>query len=285
MDYKCVKRCFDFMTERENIRKLKLAGAAWPWTDNKILQTYKFTNVKREHDRTSNAFIEEFYKPNFNAPREEILLNAAIARYFGTIEFMRAVGWQTRFNPRHLIKVAADRMKKGQTVWTGAYIITANGMSGPKEETVVEVFLAGLWARRKEFTARPFTWRPVVEKLMEIQGFGGSGFMSKESVLDTRHTSFWPEPPEDRFTWTPVGPGGMRGAARILGYTDKRLLSKQATVDVCLELFKVRKQYLPADFVELELHDLQWILCEFDKMERVRLGQGRPRAKYRVPTK
>jgi hypothetical protein len=30
----------------------------------------------------------------------------------------------------------------------------------------------------------------------------------------------------------------------------------------------------------LELHDIQFQLCEFDKYERVRLGEGRPKSKY-----
>ena len=31
----------------------------------------------------------------------------------------------------------------------------------------------------------------------------------------------------------------------------------------------------------LEMRDIEHCLCEFDKYERVRLGQGRPRAKYK----
>lgn len=270
-------RFFKFMHERESIRLKKEAGKPWPWTKDKILNTYSFTNIKREHDRTSQLLIQEFYKPNFNAPREIVLLNCAIARYFGTIDFMRAVGWQESFNPRRLKKIAGERMAAKETVWTGAYMIPAAGHAGPKEEIVVDIFFGELWKNRKIFIPRPFKWQPVVEALMQIEGFGGSGFMAKEVILDTRYTGFWPEPPEDRYDWTPVGPGGMRGAARIMGHTDKRKLTKDETVGVCLALLK----QLPKEFKDLELHDIQWGLCEFDKMERVRLGQGRPRKTYK----
>src|SRR5258708_4211053 len=107
------------MRERESIRLKKLAGEPWPWTKDKILQTYSFTNVKREHDRTSQLLIQEFYKPNFLAPREQIILNCAIARNFGTIEFMREIGWQNKFNPTLLKKVARARLQQGKKVFTG----------------------------------------------------------------------------------------------------------------------------------------------------------------------
>lgn len=46
------------------------------------------------------------------------------------------------------------------------------------------------------------------------------------------------------------------------------------------ELFAVRHQYLPADFVELQLHDIQFCLCEYDKLARVRTGQGKMKRCY-----
>lgn len=286
-----VKRFFAFLQERESIRLRKLAGEPWPWTKDKILQTYSFTNVKREHDRTSQLLIQEFYKPNFDAPREQLLLNCALARYFGTIEFMRAIGWQTNFKPAFLKKTVRDRAEAGLRVFTGAYIITSGNKPGPKENTVVDHFIGALWNRREKLCWAPFniktasrqpwtSWQAFIEALMEVPGFGGSGFMAKEVCLDTRYTSFWPEQPRDMNTWTPIGPGSKRGAARLQGYTDKRKASPEDTLAVCRELFGEWFNNLPARFIALELHDIQFQLCEFDKMERVRLGQGRPRSRY-----
>lgn len=263
----------------------KLAGQSWPWTSDKILMTYKFTNVKREHDRTSKLLIEEFYKPNFKAPREQLLLNCTLARYFGTIEFMRAIGWQTSFKPKYLKEVARSRADRGERVFTGAYIITSGGKSGPKEETVINEFVGALWKERKALIPHWDYWQGFIETLMTVPGFGGSGFQAKEVCLDTRYTSFWAEGyPLDMNTWTPIGPGSQRGAARVLGHTDKRKSSPEETLAVCKQLFHDKKFYLPKKFVTLELHDIQFQLCEFDKYERTRLGQGRPRSMYKHGT-
>ena len=49
-----------------------------------------------------------------------------------------------------------------------------------------------------------------------------------------------------------------------------------------LELFAARETHWPKNYVDLELHDIQFQLCEFDKYERVINNEGRPRSKYRV---
>ena len=279
-----VRHFFWFLQERERVRLAKAKGVPWPWTEDTILQKYKFTNVKREHDRTTALLIKEFYNPRFDAPREQILLNCAIARYFGTIEFMRAIGWQETYDPKLLTHTAEARMKAGERVYTGAYMILAGKTKGqPKSEAIAYLFLGDLWKNRDILCAGFDRWKPFIEILMEVHGFGGSGFMAKEVTLDTRLTSFWPKPPIDKNQWTPVGPGSMRGAARILGHTDKRKLSPEETRDVCLDLFLMRHWFLPLGFVKLELTDIQFQLCEWDKYQRVLLGQGRPRSMYSPP--
>lgn len=273
-----VERFFAFMRERESVRRKKAAGKPWPWTEDKILQTYSFTNVKREHDKTSRLLIEEFYKPNFKAPRELLLLNCAIARWFGTIEFMRALEWQYDFDALRIKRMVVSRKDEGKKVFTGAYIITP-GPGGHKEDFVIDTVLAQLWqARRRLVNVEWTSWREFVEKLLELPGFGQ--FMAKEVVLDTMYTNFWPKGVEDRNTWTPVGPGSQRGAARVRGDDKANKLSIPETLKTCQELFATHDSYWPENYVSLELHDIQFQLCEFDKYSRVKLGQGRPRKLY-----
>lgn len=281
---------YDFITERERIRLLRAEGKPWPWTKDKILGAWKFTNVQRHHDATSAALINEFYRPHYGDDRKLVLLNAGIARYFGTVEFMRAVGWQNGFNSTRLIDTARKRLQAKERVFTGAYIITNNGISGPKEEVVVNVFLADLWRQADAIVAEArhgWRWHDMMQRLAAVRGFGGSGFMAKEVVLDTRYTGFWPpNTPTDKNTWTPVGPGSMRGAARVLLPSTPKVSTKltpaapDVTRQVCRDLFERRKDHWPKDWVQLELHDIQFQLCEFDKYERVRLGEGTPRSRY-----
>lgn len=288
---------FAFIREREGIRLRRAGGGPFPWTKDPILLQYKFTNVKRAHDRTSRELVRRFYRPHEDDKPELVLLNAALARYFGRVEFMDALGWQTGFRPKTIIKLAMKRMEQKLPVFTGAYIVTSGNTSGPKPETVVNNYITSLWEHRKAIVGiahRWDCWRPTIEHMMDhCAGFGGSGFMAKETILDVRYTNaFWKRGrPKDMNEWTPIGPGTMRGVSRILGVdkpADRRKQPKASprdTLDVCRELFlrSKRANNWPVMFVKLELSDIAFQLCEFDKYERVRLGQGKPRSLYRPP--
>lgn len=291
---------FAFMREREQVRLRKEADLPFPWTDDEILRTYKFTNIRRHHDRTSRELIRKFYSPNFDEDPYSILMNCALFRYFGTIEFAEAVGWQTydTFDFAGIKKTAKNRLDRGMRVFTGAYIITNQGMSEPKEQIVCDYFLFELHRLAKnlvDLAEYSNSWEKVARRMMQINGFGGSGFMTKEILLDTTYTGFWGgrfredgmlfSRPYDWASWTPIGPGARRGADRVVrmvtGTPD--MMSESKAFSVIMELVALSSDpaLWPPEFGPMAPHDIQFQLCEFDKYERVRTGQGKPRSKYR----
>lgn len=297
-DHGHVVAFFTFMKERELIRLRKEAGQPMPWTKDKILQEYKFTNVRREYDWTSKKLIKEFYSVLWDADPKEILMNAALFRYFGTFEFAEAVGWQSysSFDFEGIKETARLRLLNKERVFTGAYVITNQGISAPKQEVVVDYFLKTLHKRADKLAhlaQETKSWEAVATEMRTINGFGGSGFMTKEILLDTTYTHFWNNSKKDGFSfpvdwniWTPIGPGARRGIARIQGVEDPKVgpIPKE---DVCLSviLYLVECQnisnYWPKEYGYLSPTDIQFQLCEFDKYKRVSLGQGRPRSRYR----
>lgn len=282
---------FYFMREREAVRLRKEAGEPWPWTKDEILQTYKFTNVKREHDRTTQGLIKLYRTAReWSAPKSSFLMNAAIYRYFGTLEFARSYGFRARFSADALKEHARQRMSEGLPVFTGAYVITNQGIKAPKIDVVVDHFLTPLHAELGNIVQLMDDcghWRSVIEYMMKnLQGFGGTGFMSKEVILDTLFTPLWDHwggQPLDFNTWCPAGPGARRGLNRIFGRDVNKGTNTAQALTEMKELFALSREHWPEDGVQLCLHDIQFQLCEFDKYERVRLGEGKPRSKYRRP--
>lgn len=288
---------FDFMKEREGIRLRKESGAPRPWTVDPILQEYKFTNVFRFHDWTTTQLRENFYEPHRDDDRRAILMNCALFRYFGTYEFAEAVGWQRydMFPFGDIEWTATERLMRKERVFTGAYVITNQGISAPKEYVVTQHFLRDLHAAVPDLlltVQKTRSWRQLSRQMSTIKGFGGTGFMVKEILLDTMMTDFWSEPndkgiffdgysmsrPKDYYSWTPVGPGARRGLNRLLGHDvpdQGRKLKEDQMLYHILELSNMGRG--PG---VLTPTDIQFQLCEFDKYERVRLGQGRPRSKY-----
>ena len=279
---------YAFMVKRENLRLKKASGQPWPWTDDTILQTYKFTNVKRAHDRTTKWFWEEVLDKHRDADPAHILFNCALFRYFGTIEFSQAIGWfdQWRGIEQHHVKsVAARRLANKERVFTGAYVITNQGISAPKQEVVVDHFLTPFWGAAPELArlARGRgSWELVAQEMMKLKGFGGSGFMTKEILQDALLTSVFHNC-TDRNTYCPIGPGAKRGLNRVLDRDHNAPMKFSEGLMQLRNLFHSHTAvgHWPNNYVELELHDIQFQLCEFDKYERVKLGEGRPRSKYK----
>jgi hypothetical protein len=79
--------------------------------------------------------------------------------------------------------------------------------------------------------------------------------------------------------WAHAGPGAKRGLNRLLGNPAKAPMRDAAALmwmRLLLRDIGPKWPYKP----ELEMREIEHSLCEFDKYERARLGEGRPRATY-----
>ena len=276
------ERFFRFMIEREKLRLRKDSGAAWPWSDDPILNAYKFTNIKREFDRTTRWMRDNWTSPNEQRPFGEIIFNCGLFRYFGTTEFAEAIGWQRRWSPDRIVDAAQERQRRGERTFTGAYIIPTLGHRGAKSEVVCHSILTPLWEARDAIAAaarQTRSWRLVAREMRELPGFGGTGFMTKEVLQDAMHTPVLRDV-VDRNDWCPAGPGARRALNRIHGRPLHMNVAEAKLIGEMRALFARARDYMPPFMPELELHDIQFQLCEFDKYERVRLGEERPKARY-----
>lgn len=314
---------YAFIRERESIRLRRAAGMPREqWTQDPILRTYKFTNVKREHDRTTMRLMKEFYSGKTSSPSMR-LVNCTIARFFGLAATVLEIGWQECWvdeTKAHVEDVIRRRISRREKVFTSAYIVPNCGDSSPKHEVVLRIVdQVAAWADANcEITDEDFRWslfdkkmpwRWLIESLCEnVRGMGS--FMAKEVVLDFILASGWTPP--DWHDWTPIGPGARKGAARVQG--DGTLvspLSEPKALAVAKELLESRDELWydtrqwPKDIesnvyvveavlagmpiwdvtrpVELTLTDIQFQLCEFDKYMREKTGDGHPKSLF-TPT-
>ena len=81
------------LKKREQIRLAKAAGAPWPWSSDDVLNRHKFTNVKREHDRTTRWLRANWTAKHSNADAATVLFNCGVFRVFGTVAFAEQTGW------------------------------------------------------------------------------------------------------------------------------------------------------------------------------------------------
>lgn len=274
-----------YLNERERIRQKREAGEPGPWTSDPILSRYKFTNIMRSEDRTTRWLKKHWYDPNRSADPEIIAINCAIARYFGSIEFCSAIGFQQTWDPDLLIHTANERFSRGEKVFTGAYIITNAGSTDPKQNVVVSQFLTPLRYNLPQLVrlCEQGRWQPVAEFLQTQPGIGA--FMSKEIALDMMLTPLL-EDATDKLTWSPAGPGAIRGLNRLHDRPLQFSLSQSKALAEMLDLLAILQwrdsfqTHMPRIGVDYGVTDLQFSLCELDKYLRVQNGEGRPRSGY-----
>lgn len=301
MDLKLVANYFEWINERHMIYLRKeVDGDPFPWTDDPILQEYKFTNVFRELDRVTK-WIREWHEPHndsctlyfnlgmarqFNWPQTLNLIGYIVpweeyedCKAIDSDEYMETINW---WKPQALTDIVENYQNAGNKVWTGAYMI--RGQAGTSKEVwtskaqyMFHQVLDKVWnAPEPEWTTLEEAWK----WWMQFEGFGP--FIAYEVVTDMRHTRYLKDAP-DIMTWANAGPGAIRGVHRLMGWHhDHKKMKKSWYNDQMETLLALSPKYLEDHVPALEMRDIEHCLCEFDKYERVRLGQGRPRAKYKV---
>ena len=280
-----IESYFGWINERHSIYLRRRSGAPAPWTTDRILQEFKFTNPFRENDRVTIWMRENWTKPNNNRPHGEILFNCCLFRMVGTSEFAEQHGWAEEFNPARTKELIQTRIENGLRTFTGAYIITNQGLKAPKSEVVVDHFLKPIWENKEalaQIAAETQSLQKVHEAMGSYRGWGGGGFMSYEVVTDLNHTPVLSSA-EDRYRWANAGPGAVRGLNRILGLPLKKGMGQPMANDYMTKLLSKAPFYIQphVPLKEVDMRTIEHSLCEWDKYERVRLGQGRPRSIYR----
>ena len=83
----------EFVIDRYRIHKRKdVKGLPAPWTKNPILQEFKFTNVRREHDRQTRYLIENISK-NPKLTLEDKIVNTFLFRSWNNWATLKSFGF------------------------------------------------------------------------------------------------------------------------------------------------------------------------------------------------
>jgi 5-hmdU DNA kinase-like protein len=263
-----------FVNERESIRMKKVAGEPRPWSDDPIFQQYKFCNVHREDDRTTQWIRANWRNPNIKDP--DLWFAMVIAR--------RAINWPPclealgyplsadrqggeRWDPQDFLHVIKVRTAAGLKCYDTAYQLLVQGRKGDKATNMVDYILQPLWDAREEIRPRLHdTLRSFYERLSAFKYMGS--FYTGQVVADLKYAQLMLA--DDWQTFAVPGPGSERGLNRVMGH-DKNAPWREDNWQKNLADLHI--------LTEMKMHaqDLQNCLCEFDKYERIRLGEGRVR--------
>ncbi len=256
-----VAKLFEFIRERHAIYERRARGEAKPWTQDKILQTYRFCNVYRELDRVTVWIRENWRAPNAEDP--DVFFAMVVARLLNLPTSLEAIGYPVPWNAAHFKKILRERKEAGERVFNAAYMIHSNSTAGlPKTDYLANFVLTPLWKERAD--ARPRQGDSLAQFFARLRCYRDMGsFMAAQVVADVKFT-----PPltkaTDWWAFAAPGPGSMRGMNWVLGRAPNAAWKgEEWSAQLKVLATKIDPLVKEAGMPRISAQDLQNCLCEY----------------------
>lgn len=320
LHYGYYKLFFYTMYERMKIWERRyIDKQPFPWTQNPILRDYKYTNVYRELDRSSQWQIKNIllrYKEL--GDYKELIWKLMIYRMFNSWESFQFIQEQTgwiggipdydSYDEEEFLGMLKKVRAAGINPFTNAYLLySGNGKEiNTRDEYYVYKGIRGLRENFEELiyliqTAE--TPEEIIEEMKKIPTV--AAFIAHEYYQDLTYIQIYTDWNVMRFTqndYTNVGPGASFGI-RLIFPSLKKSEQKQAIYTLRDEAEKAlakaaekdRQNYVPyvrwnkkkgeyeiIRSCNITLHQIEMWLCEFSKYWKMLYKVGKQRSTYKA---
>lgn len=262
-----------FAARRQLAFERRLAGYQKPWTEDPIIERYKFCNVFRAADRVSQYLIQHVIYDRTNQNPSDLLFRIIAFRMFShpetwisvtaklggapTLNDLRSGGFE---------KALKEVKRETGRLYTGAFILCANKAYGfdEKYRNHVALFREMFLKRNAAKTIlEAKSLKQVVEQLLTYPLLGQ--FMSYQLAIDLNYSDLLSF---DENEYTQAGPGALRGIRKA--FLDVGELKPAAVIRYMVDQQEEEFARLGLKFGGLfgrPLHaiDCQGLFCEFDK--------------------
>ena len=282
-----------FAAERQEVFFRKFEGKAPPWTEDPIIQKYKFTNAYRASDRVSQFFIRRVIYDGDQTPNE-VFFRTILFKLFNRIEtwelIKRECGqvcWKD-YTFARFDSVLTRALARGTRIYSAAYIMPPVHGFGTKKKHQGHLKLLELMMTT-ELPARVAdarSMRQVFDLLRSCPGLGD--FLSYQYAIDLNYgpiTNF------SEMEFVVPGPGareGIRKCFETLGGLNEVEIIRLVAERQSEEFQRLGIRFRSLWGRPLQLIDCQNLFCEVDKYSRMahpsikgRAGRTRIKQVYR----
>lgn len=264
---------WQFTAERHRIFERRLAGDSGPWTNDRILDAYKFCNVFRAADRVSQYLIRDVaYREDDSTPDDRMFQIVAFRTFSKPATWEMLIELLSRQPTIDDLTSGAFEEALDETrarlggLYTGAFILCATNAYGRslKHLNHVELFRDMFVTHRIGPTLRAARSLKEVYDLLHSFPLMGD-FMSYQIAIDlnySEHLNF----SEDDFTRP--GPGALRGLRKV--FVDLGGMTPEQAIMWMVDQQEAQFERLGLEFNGLfgrRIHaiDAQNLFCEVDK--------------------
>ncbi len=281
-----------FAAERQQVFEARVAGVPRPWTQDRILQEYKFCNVYRAADRVSQYLIRDVaYRDDDSSPADRLFQIVAF-RNFSNIGTWETVTGTLGRSPRiadlesgAFESALTEARERNGGLYTGAFILCATNAYGRNIKHLNHVELFRDMFVRSRLAQRILEAESFEEVYDLFHTFPLMGdFMSYQMAIDLNYSEHLNFSEND---FTKPGPGALRGIKKV--FSDLGGLTPQEVIMWMVDNQEAEFARLGLEFNGLwgrPIHaiDAQNLFCETDKYCREavpELASARSRIKSR----
>jgi 5-hmdU DNA kinase-like protein len=267
-----------FAAERQRVYEKRVRGEPQPWTDDHILQQYKFTNPFRAADRVSQYLINEvIYNPDASRDPEEVVFRILLFKLFNHIPAWKILtdkfGMPTwkGFNQHAYVAELNNAKAKDIKLFGGAYI--QNQKYAIHLPTKHERYLALLDHMMRTNVTRKLQAAPTYfDAFKVLRSYPLHGrFIAMQHLTDLNYSEVIDFDEDDFIV---PGPGALAGIQKCWGILPPSVTPSQI-IQMCVSDQDVFLSWVGEPPVRLlgkrRLHaiDCQNLYCETDKYARV----------------
>lgn len=265
-----------FAAERQEIFFRRFETAAYPWTNDSILQRYKFTNAYRASDRVSQYLIRNVIYSEVSYSPENTFFRIMLFKLFNKIEtwcyLEKALGAITykEYSFEDYDRILSNLLSAKEKIYSGAYIMPSGKSAFGFEKKHKNHLRLLEFMMEDQIVAKIAVvndLKGLYDLLLQYPTFGK--FLAFQLSIDINYSELCDF---DEMSYVVAGPGARSGIEKCFlstgEYSDEDIIQMMA--DKQHEEF----ERLGLDFKDLwgrplQLIDCQNLFCETDKYSRV----------------
>lgn len=265
-----------FAAKRQEVFFNRLGGGDYPWTDDKIIKKYKFTNAYRASDRVSQYLIRNvIYEDDCYTP-EDYCFRILLFKLFNKIETWEylkgAMGEITysSYNYERYDQLLTERINEKERIYSAAYIMPSGKSCfgfEKKHQNNLKLLEYMMKTGLAQKVAKAKSLKQLYEILLSYPTLGT--FLAFQFAIDINYSELCDF---NEMSFVVAGPGAKNGIKKcfgdLKGYNYEDIIRYVAERQE--EEFEKRGLHFKSLFGrKLQLIDCQNLFCETDKYARV----------------
>lgn len=264
-----------FAYERHQIYIKRLNNEKVPWTNDNIMRDFKFTNVYRFLDRTSQYLIKHIINCKTKYSKKDLFFRILMFKIFNKIETWEALERElgevsySKFNLDRYDEILTKLMQEGKRIYSAAYIMPSGKTSfGDSIKHRNNLRLIDMIMNDNPIKAlkKMNTLEDLYLYLLKFPTIGP--FLAFQYAIDINYSDLCDFSEMD---FVVAGPGAIRGIQKCFKGIKKGDFSEVIRYVTLNQETEFRKRNIKFEYVynrKLQLIDVQNIFCEIDKYSR-----------------